>query len=242
MTRETFPLIVTAFKDIAPQVRQLSLQKPHGEPFSYIPGQFISIHFSLKGEELRRSYSIASLPHEPTLDIALSYFKGGAGSEYIFNLAVGDTVTASGPYGRLILQDHIPQRYILMATGTGVTPYRAMLPTLSNRLRDNPTLRVSLMFGIRDPEYALYREDFVNFAAAHPRFHLHFHYSRVGNASLKPYEYTGYVQEALPHLQLSPEQDIVYLCGNPSMIDDAFAWLKTHGFQPQQVKREKYIS
>ena len=242
MTRATFPLVVTAFSDIAPQVRQLSLQRPDGRPFSYVPGQFISIHFSSKGETLRRSYSIASLPHEPTLDIALSYFKGGAGSEYIFNLNVGDTITASGPYGRLVLQDHVPQQYILMATGTGVTPYRAMLPELSHRLKENPTLQVHLVFGIRSAEYALYHADFVNFAAAHPRFHVYFYYSREENAPLKPYEYTGYVQKALPNLPLNPEDDIVYLCGNPNMIDEVFAWLKNHGFQPQQVRREKYIS
>lgn len=242
MTRTTFPLIVTAFKDIAPNVRQISLRPPHDTAFSYVAGQFISIHFSAKGEVLRRSYSIASLPHEPILHIALSYFKDGPGSEYLFNLKVGDCVTASGPYGRLVLQDTVPHRYILVATGTGVTPYRAMLPELSRRLGKNPSLQVCLVFGIRDPEYALYSEDFLNFAAAHPRFHLRFHYSRAGDIAFRPHEYTGYAQTALPHLQLNPEEDIVYLCGNPGMIDEAFAWLKGHGFQPQQVRREKYVS
>ena len=43
-------------------------------------------------------------------------------------------------------------------------------------------------------------------------------------------------------LGLDPASDIVYLCGNPGMIDDAYALLKAAGFGVQQVRREKYLS
>ena len=59
---------------------------------------------------------------------------------------------------------------------------------------------------------------------------------------IKSHEYKGYVQHAFPDLTLNPQEDIVYLCGNPSMIDDAFTYLKDTGFTMQQVIREKYIS
>ena len=42
-------------------------------------------------------------------------------------------------------------------------------------------------------------------------------------------------------LNLNPERDIVYLCGNPDMVDQAMAWLKELGFPVARVRREKYL-
>ncbi|MGB8635748.1 MAG: ferredoxin--NADP reductase, partial [Rhodanobacteraceae bacterium] len=39
-----------------------------------------------------------------------------------------------------------------------------------------------------------------------------------------------------------PEYDIAYLCGNPEMVDAAFAELKDRGLSVRQIRREKYIS
>jgi NAD(P)H-flavin reductase len=43
-------------------------------------------------------------------------------------------------------------------------------------------------------------------------------------------------------LDLSPTTDVVYLCGNPNMIDEAFQLLVDAGFPIPQIRREKYIS
>jgi NAD(P)H-flavin reductase len=43
-------------------------------------------------------------------------------------------------------------------------------------------------------------------------------------------------------LDLDPENDIAYLCGNPDMIDQAFDRLTQKGFSPKNIRREKYIS
>jgi NAD(P)H-flavin reductase len=43
-------------------------------------------------------------------------------------------------------------------------------------------------------------------------------------------------------LALNPEGDKVYLCGNPAMIDEAFAYLTQNGFTTPHIVREKYIS
>ena len=56
------------------------------------------------------------------------------------------------------------------------------------------------------------------------------------------HEKTGYVQQTLEGLRLNPESDVVYLCGNPNMIDEVFTKLKELEFETKQVRREKYIS
>lgn len=243
MAIQTFPLVLKWVKMVTPNVRHLAFAAPDGKPFAFIPGQFISIHFTSGDELYRRSYSIASIPNESDeIEIALSYFKGGVASEYLFNLKPGDLVEASGPYGRLVLRDEQPQRYILVATGTGVTPYRSMLPSLTERMAASPELKVTLLLGVQSRSDLLYADDFRLFASQHPNFDFHICYSREKSPELALDERVGYVQNVFPALELNPEHDIIYLCGNPHMIDDAVIQLKEVGFAIQQVRREKYVS
>ncbi|OOG65462.1 hypothetical protein B0E46_03715 [Rhodanobacter sp. B04] len=53
---------------------------------------------------------------------------------------------------------------------------------------------------------------------------------------------SGHVQNVLAEISPSAERDIAYLCGNPNMVDAAFAALKEFGLPVPQIRREKYIS
>lgn len=239
----TFPITLKWTKNITKNVRHLAFSRSDGEKLEFIPGQFITIHFPHEDKILRRSYSIATIPNQSEdIEFALSYYPGGAASELLFHLKPGDQLNITGPFGRLVLRDEQPQRYILVATGTGVTPYRAMLPVLQQRLDQQPHLQVDVLQGVQKREDLLYAQDFLNLAKHQPRFHFHVHYSRETDTDLQPYEYMGYVQTAYSHLNLNPESDIIYLCGNPKMIDDSVELLTQQGFAIQQLRREKYIS
>jgi ferredoxin-NADP reductase len=58
-------------------------------------------------------------------------------------------------------------RYLLIGTGTGITPYRSMLPQLERLIADRG-IEVVLMFGARNPAELLYGDEFRAFAARHP--------------------------------------------------------------------------
>lgn len=243
MSLQTFSLTLKETYMITPTVRHFTFVRTDGGLFPFTPGQFITIHFEYEGQSLRRSYSVATIPlKNETIEFAASYVKDGPGSEFLFHLKEGETLQASGPFGRLILRDESPSRYILVATGTGVTPYRAMLPQIHQRLESQPLLEVILLLGVRTQEELLYGEDFVDFANTNPRFHFVPHYSRELKENLKPFERCGYVQTVFDELTLNPQQDIIYLCGNPNMIDEAFSQLRTLGFDTHTIRREKYIS
>ncbi len=243
MTRPTHTLILQSTKIIAPKVRHLVFACEGEETFNFIPGQFITLHIPHGEKPLNRSYSIANTHQQGNLiEFAASYVEKGVASELLFNMEPGDKITATGPFGRLILRDEKPARYILIATGTGVTPYRAMLKELEKRLAESKDTRVLLLFGTRIPEELLYADEFIAFAEKNPRFEYRACYSRHNPALLKPHEYFGYVHKALVDFKPDPQTDVVYLCGNPNMIDDTFAKLCEHGFTSQSVRREKYIS
>lgn len=214
--------------------------------FDYTPGQFITIHIPKGDKTLRRSYSLANPPREDgRIEFAAGFVAGGPSTELLFGLEVGDVIASTtGPFGRLLLKSEAeePKRYILVATSTGITPYLSMLPSLSQRMKANPELEVVLLQGVQKQEDLLYHDVFLQFAKEHPNVTYRAQLSRAEENSLKDCEHLGYVQTAYPELNLNPEEDMVYLCGNPGMVDDSFTQLKDQGFGIQRIVREKYIS
>lgn len=243
MAIKTFPVELAWSTMITPKVKHLAFKRTDGAMLSYIPGQFISVHFEHEDKTLRRSYSVATIPGDSDLiEFAISYVPGGPASELLMNLKEGDTLNFSGAYGRLILRDEPLQRLFLMATGTGVTPYRCMLPEIHKRMQENPELKVVLLLGVQYRQDQLYAEEFLKFQQTHPNFEFRLYFSRDDLPGQLKHEHKGYVQHAFDAFNMNPATDTVYLCGNPHMIDDAFAILKDIGFEVQQVRREKYVS
>lgn len=239
MALEQFELRLKSFISIGPGIRHLEFERTDNKLLQFIPGQFITL--LLKNEEgviKRRSYSIANAPGEPTLSIVISYVKGGIASETLFNLKEGETVKAMGPAGRLVLHEESVKRYLLVGTGTGIAPYRAMLPELAKRLKDTA---VEIILGVQYRTGALYSQDFLKFVESNSNCRFHACLSRE-TGDFHPFERRGHVQATFKDLNLDPTQDVVYLCGNPNMIDDSFKMLTEMGFPSDRVRREKYIS
>lgn len=115
-----------------------------------------------------------------------------------------------------------------------------MLPALAARLKD---IQVVIILGVQKKEDALYSADFLAYASRYPNLDFRLCYSRENEtSSLQPFEYLGYVQAQFALLNPTPDSDVIYLCGNPNMIDAAYELLKERGFNAQQVRREKYVS
>jgi ferredoxin-NADP reductase len=241
MQANTFALTLEESYMITPNVKHFIFKLPQDIDFTYLPGQFITIYFEHQGQSLHRSYSIANAPtNRGYIELAAGRIENGPGTTLLFNLKPNDTVYAKGPFGRLILKETSPKRYVLVATSTGITPYRAMLPDLQ-KIMTHHALEVVILQGVQTRSDLLYHEEFKAFANEHQNITYTVYLSREKSALIE-LEHSGYVQHAFPTLNLLPSHDIVYLCGNPSMVDDAFEWLKTHEFSTSQIVREKYIS
>lgn len=102
-----------------------------------------------------------------TCEIAASATPGGLATDYLFTLRPGDRVRVSGPFGRLALPREDPAHYVFIGTGTGMAPFRAMLPELDRRATVR-SLRVTILMGVRAPAERLYYQDFVRFAECAP--------------------------------------------------------------------------
>ena len=244
---EHFQLRLVDSHMLAPTVRHLVFARVDEQPLGLIPGQFMQVHFQYAdGTPTKRSYSVATVGDGVSpvaqVEIAVSYVDGGAATQLLGNLPVGGVIDASGTYGRFCMQSaDSNQRYLLLATGTGVTPYRAMLPQLEQLLGAGDR-QVVLLYGARTERELLYDDQFHAFAQAHPGFTFHGCLSREPRKVARPDDRRGHVQQVLAELQPQAGQDIAYLCGNPNMVDAAYAALKDFGLPVQHIRREKYIS
>jgi ferredoxin-NADP reductase len=240
MAFDTFPIELAWSRHATPHVLQLAFRRSDGQPLAFVPGQFLNLHFDTPDGSAHRSYSIANPPAaDGLLEIAMSPVAGGLASGALAALDPGELIPASGPYGRFVLRDDPPCRYVLIGTGTGITPYRAMLPQLADRL--DAGFRVHIVLGVWRRAELLFGTDFRAFADAHPGCEFSACYSREYPTDAKPWEHRGYVQALYEQLALDPAADVVYLCGNPGMIDESAQRLQEVGFTLKQLRREKYL-
>jgi ferredoxin-NADP reductase len=244
---EHFTLKLQRSHMLAPSVRHMVFARGDEAALHFTPGQFLQIHFPWDGKTLRRSYSVATYPGDPHnpegfVEMAISYVDGGAATVLLSGMQSGDSVEASGPYGRFCLHDNDSNaRYLLIATGTGVTPYRAMLPQLE-RLIASRGVEVCLLFGARTERELLYGDEFAAFAQRVPGFRFFPCFSRREPRAERDDDRKGHVQDLLPELKPDAARDIAYLCGNPNMVDACFAVLKDAGLPIPNIRREKYVS
>ncbi len=225
---------------ITPNVRKLRFKFIEPSSFTYRPGQFVSFLLEHDEKPLKRSYSIANLETPDSeslvttnyLEIVISYVEHGRATRIFFDAKKGDQFEISGPVGLLVLGSEIPERVFLIGTGTGMAPYRSML----KQLPELPQHQFNILFGAQKAQDLFYTDDFST-AKDHQNINFYPCLSREEQEGT----FKGYVQAKLEALKPNPETDLVYLCGNPNMVDDVFSMLKDLDFGVKQVKREKYV-
>ncbi len=220
------------YTDIADDVRHFVLEAETPD-FSYIPGQFVSLSDTVNGKKVTRAYSIASEPHGTIFELCLNRVNEGKLSPRLFDMQMGDTIEMQGPLGYFVLRN--PHSHsIMVATGTGVAPFRSMLKEVLAR---DAMHQFTLIFGVRYEHNLMYREEFERLAQHHPNFHFHPTLSRPedGWTGLR-----GHVQGPLMEA-IGERRDIdVYVCGLKLMVDDVRSRLKEMGFDRKRIIYEKY--
>jgi CDP-4-dehydro-6-deoxyglucose reductase len=123
------------WEEIAPGVRHFVFEAPQMARLDFIPGQFVSLTDSVESREITRAYSIASAPGEGNrFELCLNRVDDGAFSPHLFDLSPGDAVEMQPPLGTFTLRQPLRDS-LLIATGTGIAPFRSMLKSRSSQIR-----------------------------------------------------------------------------------------------------------
>jgi NAD(P)H-flavin reductase len=231
---ETYTARVSRIRTLTHDVREIELTLQEPGEIHFTPGQFVSFAIDRPGFPFpaARPYSIASSStRRQVVELLLNHVRGGPGSEYLFGLREGHLTQFRGPAGTFTLPaSH--RDLLLVATGTGIAPFRSMLWSLA----DTSSLRpISLYWGLRS-ERDLYYQDELTSLRRHLR---HFSFATT---LAKP---VGAWQGAVGRVSLLIEHRIhdvsnldVFLCGNAAMIHDVREILRNRGLCP--IHTEQY--
>jgi len=224
------PCRITHLERAAPDVVIVTLQLPASERLQYQAGQFLE--FTL-GHGARRCYSIATAPHqEEPLSIHVRHMPGGVFTDALFGAAAKpikerDILRLEGPLGTFFLRADSDRPIVLLASGTGYAPIKAIAETIFHlRLNHDDPLRgrkarsVALYWGAR-ARRDLYMDEL---PARWAREQPNFRYVPVLSDALPEDAWsgrTGFVHQAVMQDLPDLSQHEVYACGAPAMVDAA---------------------
>ena len=226
---------------LAPAVKRFVFEQLTGTPIEFAAGQYLNLHLPAGEDALTRSYSLSSSARElgGRFEFAVTLVDGGVGSTLLHGMEPGTELEADGPWGLFTLdRAPAPAPKLFVATGTGLTPIRAMIQDELARGEDGPPL--TLLFGCRTPADILWHEEYLSLAARYPRFSYEVTLSRPDSGWTGR---SGYVQTHLAELLggLGAGEPHVFVCGLKRMIDEVRAHLKEeHGLDRKRIHSERF--
>ncbi len=151
---------------LGPDVMALYLQLPAIEPFHFLPGQYLDI--MLPGER-RRSFSIASPPHDSGLiELHVRRAPGGEFTQRVFTeLKEKSLLRIEGPLGQFCYRHDAAVPALLIGGGTGFAPLKSIIRhVLETGLGRN----MHLYWGARAPSDLYEHDRALDWAARHANF------------------------------------------------------------------------
>ena len=219
--------------EIAPEVRHFVFEAPEVSKLDFLPGQFVSFTHSIHEKNITRAYSIASPPYDGNrFELCLNLVHEGKFSPHLFEMKPGDAVEMRPPLGQFVIR-HPGRAAVLIATGTGIAPFRSILRGHLSATSPDFTL----LFGVRHEHSLMYRAEFEDLAG---RFE---HFRFLPTLTRPTPEWTGRTGRIHAHLKeaIGERRDLdVFLCGLKAMVDETRTTLKEMGFDRKQILYEKY--
>ena len=212
------PARVSTLHKASHDVMVMQLQLPANDTLRYHAGQYVE--FILR-DGARRSYSMANAPHlGPGVELHIRHMPGGKFTDHVFGaMKEKDILRVEGPYGSFFLREDSSKPMILLASGTGFAPIKAIIEHLQFKGMQRPAV---LYWGGRRPQ-DLYMDQWVRARCAEMP---NLRYVPVVSDAQPEDQWsgrTGFVHRAV--LQDFPDLSghQVYACGAPIVVDSARA-------------------
>jgi CDP-4-dehydro-6-deoxyglucose reductase, E3 len=216
---QKMPARVASLVRAAPDVMLMKLQLPANVALKYRAGQYVE--FILR-DGSRRSYSMANAPEHlgepPVIELHLRHMPGGKFTDHVFTtMKEKEIFRVEGPLGSLFLREDSSKPIVLLASGTGFAPIKAII----EHLRAKAITRQAVLYWGCRGKADLYLHDWALQAAAEmPSLH----YIPVLSEAKAEEAWsgrTGLVHQAVMADWPDLSGHEVYACGAPIMVESA---------------------
>ena len=201
----------------------------------FLPGQYVNV--AVPGTDQSRAYSFSSMVNQAdeSVSFLIRVVPDGLMSTYMAEQArVGDSITLRGPFGSFYLRD-VKRPVLMLAGGTGLAPFLAMLETIQ---QDGSAYPVHLVYGVTHDTDLVELEKLEVFAASIDNFS----FSACVASDESSWPQKGYVTNHIQPEHLNGGNVDIYLCGPPPMVEAVNHYIQEQGIQPASFHYEKFAA
>ncbi|MGY4527371.1 benzoate 1,2-dioxygenase electron transfer component BenC [Pseudomonas sp. TE21394] len=228
-----FEAAISDLRQLSASTIALSLRGEALSRLAFLPGQYVNLMVPGSGQS--RAYSFSSLQKDGEVSFLIRNVPGGLMSSFLSNLAkIGDSMTLTGPLGSFYLRP-IQRPLLLLAGGTGLAPFTAMLEKIAEQGSAHP---LHLIYGVTNDFDLVELDRLQALAARIPNFTFS---ACVANPDSQ-YPRKGYVTQHIEPHHLNDGDVDVYLCGPPPMVEAVSQYVREQGITPTNFYYEKFAA
>jgi len=229
----SFEAAISDVRQLSASTIALSIKGEALGRLAFLPGQYVNL--KVPGSEQSRAYSFSSLQKNGEVSFLIRNVPGGLMSSFLTNLAkAGDSMTLAGPLGSFYLRP-IQRPLLLLAGGTGLAPFTAMLEKIAEQGSEHP---LHLIYGVTNDFDLVELDRLQALAARIPNFT----YSACVANPDSQYPQKGYVTQHIEPRHLNDGDVDVYLCGPPPMVEAVSQYVREQGITPANFYYEKFAA
>ncbi|MGF6691861.1 benzoate/toluate 1,2-dioxygenase reductase subunit [Metapseudomonas resinovorans] len=229
----SFEASISAVRQLSDSTIALSIKGESLSKLAFLPGQYVNL--KVPGSEQTRAYSFSSLQKDGEVSFLIRNVPGGLMSSFLTGLAkAGDSLSLAGPLGSFYLRD-IRRPLLLLAGGTGLAPFTAMLEKIADEGSEHP---LHLIYGVTHDFDLVEMDKLEAFAARIPNFT----FSACVASPDSSYPQKGYVTQHIAPKHLNDGDVDVYLCGPPPMVEAVSQYIREQGIAPANFYYEKFAA
>ncbi len=237
-----FPAKVQSIQRLADDVVAVALRLPPGQVLQYFAGQYIDVtrRDDVRNEGVRRSYSLANAPRaDHQVELHVRQVPGGEMSRYWFDdIKPNDLLQLRGPMGAFFLRGIAGKSLVMLATGTGIAPVKAMLESVTRLTPADAPRSLMLLWGGREPADLYWDPCSLDFGNAGVALQ---YVPVLSRADTNWGGERGYVQEVLLRQCQDFSDTVVYACGSDAMINGARKALLAAGLDHRQFHSDAFL-
>ncbi|MBK7311046.1 MAG: 2Fe-2S iron-sulfur cluster binding domain-containing protein [Bacteroidia bacterium] len=232
--RETAEAVSVAFEIPAQQQPE----------YLFKQGQYITLKMTIGGNEVRRSYSLCTAPHEKELRVAIKEVKDGLVSSHINQkLKVGETIEVMTPMGTFtsILAGNQKKKYVLFAGGSGITP---MMSILKSILYVEKQSTITLIYANKNEDSTIFKNELDSITASNPNLKVVYVFDAPKNSV--PDIQKGIItsEKALQLIENygGVNADDYFICGPGPMMENVKTTLEKLKIKKEKIHIEYFTS
>lgn len=207
-------------------------------PFTYYPGQFLTLALEVEGKVVKRSYTIASTPTQSHF-CALTIKREDMGivSRHLHDtIKEGDLIQASGPNGKFTFTGEEAESIVLVAGGVGITPMMSVIRYLTDIGWHG---EIFLLYCCRTTSDFIYREELEQLQVRNANLNVSAFMTRAAGTVWMGFK-GRFSAEVIGRMIPEVTTRRIHICGPPAMMDAVVEMFRELQVPEELIKTEAF--